>query len=65
MKSVYKGTFYPSQVACPHTFEFVYLDDKVRKQITDEIKPHLSENKKTEEELEAIKKDLLSKGLRA
>ena len=38
-KSVYKGNFKPSQVACPITFNYVYLTDEIRAKITAEKKP--------------------------
>ena len=42
-KSVYKGTFKPSQVSCPHTHKFVYLSDEVRALIDNQKKPKLYE----------------------
>lgn len=32
-KSIYKANFKPSQVACPFTFNFVYLSDEVKEKI--------------------------------
>jgi len=42
-KSVYKANFKPSQVACPHTYKFVYLTDEVKAKISAEKKPKLAE----------------------
>lgn len=40
-KSVYKSNFKPSQVACPHTFQYVYLDTAAKERIKSEKKPIL------------------------
>jgi len=56
-KSVYKGNFKPSQVACPHTSNFVYLTDAVRQMIDIEKKPKLFEQVKALVESESYKKD--------
>ena len=42
-KSVYKGNFKPSYVACPYTWSYVELTDQVRKKISKEKKPKLSD----------------------
>jgi len=42
-KSVYKGTYKPSQVSCPVEHKFVYLSDEVRALITAEKRPKLYE----------------------
>ena len=42
-KSVYKSNFKPSQVACPHTCNFVYLTDQVKSAISKQKKPRLYE----------------------
>jgi arginine-tRNA-protein transferase len=44
-KSVYKGSFKPSQVLCPHTCNYVYLTDEVREKINKEKFPKLCEDK--------------------
>ena len=44
-KSVYKGNYSPSYVACPITYNFVKLTDEVRAKISAEKKPRLSDEK--------------------
>ena len=41
-KSVYKSNFKPSMVACPKTWNFIYLTDEVKKKIKAEKLPLLS-----------------------
>ena len=51
-KSVYKGTYKPSQVLCPHTYQYVPLTDEVRDKISKEIKPRLCIDKQKIKELD-------------
>lgn len=39
VKSVYKGNYKPSQVACPVTFNYVYLTPEIRAKIDSSKKP--------------------------
>ena len=41
VKSVYKGNYKPSQVACPVTFNYVYLTPEIRAKIDSSKRPQL------------------------
>ena len=40
-KSVYKANYKPSQVLCPHTYNYVHLTEEVKAKIAKEKKPLL------------------------
>ena len=61
-KSVYKANFKPAQVACPKTWNFVYLTDEVKKKISSEKFPQLSDKPPM---FEVEKRVALEKGLRS
>ena len=61
-KSVYKANFKPCQVACPVTWNFVYLTDEVKQKIRESKLPKLSDQPQAFEE--ADKKTLMEKGMR-
>jgi len=44
-KSVYKGSYRPSQVLCPHTYNWVYLTEEVKERITKTKWAKLSDDK--------------------
>ena len=42
-KSVYKAAFRPSEVACPHTWNYVELTEEVKQKISREKMPQFSD----------------------
>ena len=40
-KMVYKASFKPSQLACPKTYNYVYITDEVKKLIDENREPQL------------------------
>ena len=50
-KSVYKAAYKPSKVLCPHTYNYVYLTDEVKKQIEENVMPLLCTDKPKIKEL--------------
>ena len=50
-KSIYKASYKPSQVLCPHTFNYVYLTDEVKEKISKSKFPKLCEDKPLIKEL--------------
>jgi hypothetical protein len=62
---VYKANFKPSQVACPFTWNFVYLTDEVRNKIKQSKMPRLAPEEVKPAFEEVAHKAALEKGMRA
>lgn len=63
-KSVYKANFKPSQLACPQTFNFVYITDEVREKINKAKMPRLAAED-AKPTFDVPHKAALEKGMRA
>lgn len=53
VKSIYKGAYKPSQIACPITWKYVYLTDEVKEKLKAEKCPRLattSDSEQTEQD---------------
>jgi hypothetical protein len=61
---VYKSFYKPSQVACPITFNYVYITDEVKDKIKEKSLPRLAPEELSPVYEQGVDKKYLEKGMR-